>query len=791
MNVIAVGSGSTTISGIGTENGAKGINMTAFRNTLGSLAIALATLWFDACPASELEAGSATPSTDEAMSGATQPAGSKTSTGDVLEEVTVTATRRSESQLDVPMTMSVIGAAALQAQEIKTFNDFATEVPNLSFNYGTPNGGWGGNTDDRGVSIRGIQGGDTTGFYIDDLPIPTSMTPRVLDLERIEVLKGPQGTLYGARSMGGTVRMITGEPDLSNFSGFALAQGTSIDGGGNGYETYGILNVPIINDTLAIRLTPYRGQDGGYINRVWPTTPGSTVLDEDKNTAETEYEGVMTSLLWKPTNELRIRPTLIYQLSTTNGLPLGDYSAENLTNFRNFDIAEGITDRFSIEGITIDYTSPIGTITSATDYLNRRTDDREDVSEFTAYAFGTPLLASPINQATTTHIFNQELRFVSNWEFPVQLTAGVFYNSQTGSLDNRQPIAAFLPIFGTDMAEAVHNRTSAEERALFGELTYKFTSEWSATLGMRYSQDRSDATLYAWGVAFGPPTEAQAVITPTSERDDVFTPKFLLKYEPNSNLNIYADAAKGFRPGSGEVAPPLALCASQYQDFHLTPAEVSSYRPDSLWSYELGAKMRTDDRRFSINPAVYWIDWTDVRQFLPLSCGFAAILNSGKARSRGAEFDFSAVPIEHLTLNGGIGYDDAKIVEPGQFVPYPAAGSPIQQVAPWTGNFSAQYDLWIASNVKMSMRGDYSYTDHSYSETTSPQFPLVRPSYSLVNLRTALDVKSSEFALFVKNVGDTHPNYGEQYSIAGFVPGRLRWTTGVPRTYGIEFSQKF
>jgi iron complex outermembrane recepter protein len=765
--------------------------MSAFRSTLGSLTMALAALWFGACPASELETGHSTASTEQSTPGAMQPAGSKVSTDDGLEELTVTATRRSESQLDVPLTMTVIGAAVLEAQEIKTFNDFATEVPNLSFNYGTPNGGFGGNTDDRGVSIRGIQGGDTTGFYIDDLPIPTSMTPRVLDLQRIEVLMGPQGTLYGARSMGGTVRMITGAPDLSDFSGFVLAQGTSIDGGGNGYEGYGILNVPIINDTLAIRVTPYRGQDGGYVNRVWPATPGSTVLDEDKNTAETEYEGVVTSLLWKPEDGLSIRPTLMYQSSTTNGLPLGDYSADNLINFRHFDIPEGVTEQFSIEGVTIDYSMPIGTITSATDYLNRRTDDREDVSEFTAYAFGTPLLPSPINQATTMHIFNEELRFVSTWQSPLQLTAGLFYNSQTSSLDYRQPIAGFVPIFGTDMAAANHNRSVAEERALFGELTYKFTSQWSATLGGRYSQDRSDATLDAWGVAFGPPTEAQALVIPTSERDDVFTPKFLVKFEPNSNLNIYADAAKGFRPGSGEAAPPLALCASQYAAFHLTPEEVQSYKPDSLWSYELGAKARTDDRRFSLNPAVFWIDWTNVRQFLPLSCGFAAILNSGKARSRGAELDFSAVPIEHLTLNGGIGYDDARIVEPGQLVPYPAAGSPIQQVAPWTGNFSAQYDMWIASNMKVATRGDYSYTDHSYSATTSPQFPLVRPSYSLLNLRTALDVKSSEFALFVKNAGDAHPNYGEQYSIAGFVPGRLRWTTGVPRTYGVEFSQKF
>lgn len=193
-----------------------------------------------------------------------------------LAEVTVTAQRRTETEVNVPMSMSVLSQQTLQTEEVKTFNDFATQVPNLSFNYGGSPGGTGtigGNTDDRAVAIRGIQGGDTTGYYLDDLPLPLSVTPRVLDLSRIEVLEGPQGTLYGARSMGGTIRMITNAPDLNHFSGFVLGQGTTIDAGGNGYEFYGIFNVPLVTDTLALRITPFKGQDGGFINRKWSETP--------------------------------------------------------------------------------------------------------------------------------------------------------------------------------------------------------------------------------------------------------------------------------------------------------------------------------------------------------------------------------------------------------------------------------------------------------------------------------------------------------------------------------------
>ncbi len=720
-----------------------------------------------------------------------QPAGDSAA----LQEITVTATRRSLEVIEVPMAMTVISPAALEAQEIKTFNDFAAIVPNLSFNYGS-GGAFGGNTDDRAVAIRGIQGGDTTGFYIDDLPIPISMNPRVLDLERIEVLKGPQGSLYGARSMGGTVRMITAAPDLTKTSAKFVSQGTAIDGAGRGYQVYGTLNVPLITDKLALHVTPYTGRDGGYINRVWPTTPGGSTFDRQSNSAATKYSGVMSSLLWHPSDTLKIRPTLIYQSSNQNGLPLGDYSADNLTNIRHFDIPEGVAERFWIGGVTAELSLPWGTFTSATDYLRRHTENDEDISEFTAFVFGTPFFPSPVHQETTSRIWNQEVRFTSSWSGPVQLTAGLFYNHQSTTVDFLQAIDEFIPLFGISTVAANHGEIATDERAVFGELTYNINSDWSATVGGRYSKDRQNFLLYAWGIAFGPPTQADVVLdeTPFSgdsrAQDGVFTPKFLVKYQPNGNLNIYASASKGFRPGSAQVPPAVSLCADQYAALGLTPEQLKSYKPDSVWSYEIGSKMRSADRRFAVNASLFWVDWTNIRATLPFSCGFSALINSASARSRGAELEVSAIPVEHVTLNAAIGYTDAKILSPGTLVPFPTAGSKIQQVAPLTGSFSAQYDRDLGADWRMMLRGDYSYTDKSYSNTTSV-IPELRPAYSLVNLRAGLDYKSTEFALFVKNVGDEHPNLGQQYSIGGFVPGRLRWTTGVPRTYGVEFSWRY
>jgi outer membrane receptor protein involved in Fe transport len=725
-----------------------------------------------------------------------------------LQEVVVSATRRSEVQLNVPMSIAVLSADTLREAEVKSFNDFGTLVPSLSFSYGAGSA-YGGNTQDRAVAIRGIQGQDTTGFYLDDLPLPISLSPRILDIQRIEVLRGPQGTLFGADSMGGTIRLITTSPDLNKFSGFLDGQASSVDGGGNGYQIYGTLNAPIVDDKLALRITPFVGQDGGYINRLWPITPPdsaatpSTVppgpYSEQKNTAQNEYYGVDASLLWKPTSNLTIRPRSIYQHSSVNGLPLGNYSADNLNNVFHFDVPEGTTDRFWINGVTIDFETGVGTITNAFDVMDRHTGDNENLTEFTAFVLGTPMAPAPVSQFDETHIVNEELRFVSGWQSPLQLTAGFFYNRQSYHLEFTQPVPeALSPVLApSTVIAANYYERFQDERALFGELSYQFTPQWSATLGGRYSKDSSSSNTWAWGAAFPPAqTLEEAVPFATSEHDSVFTPKVVLRYQPSGNLTVYADAAKGFRPGNGQLPPPLDLCGDALASLGLTQEQLSTYKPDSVWSYELGAKALTVDHRYQLNAAIYWINWDNFRAQLPLPCGFAAVVNAGKAVSRGVELDFSAVPMTNLTLEGGFGYDNAEIRDAGSLVLSPPVwwqipGSKLTGVAPITAHFSAAYRIPLTGGRGLELRADYSFTDQSLTATTNPYEPYVRPSYSLLGFRTAFTTGNAQFALFVRNALDQHPNYGEQYSIGGFVPDRLRWSTGVPRTYGLEISHTF
>ncbi len=734
--------------------------------------------------------------------------------GGQLQEVVVTAERRSEEQQNVPMSIAVISPEQMQQSEVTDFNDFAVQVPNLNFDYSG-----GGSVDDREVAIRGIEGPNTTAFYLDDLPMDISLDPRVVDLNHIEVLEGPQGTLYGARSMGGTIREVTTAPDLTKFSGVADAQGGKLDGGSGSYLGYLTLNIPIITDTLAVRFTPYRGQDGGWITRAWPVpgyTPGvssygpgiqSTTTYEcnctpgkEENTAQDDYDGINAQILWKPSSNLAIRPKFLYQKLDSNGLPLGNYSASNTTNYMHFDIPEGIWDRWMFYGGTIDYTTPFGTFTSATSGLDRHTRDYEDVSEFTAFSYETPLLASPINVIGNEQDITQEIRFASSWKGPLQLNGGYYYERNEEWAAFNQYIVGFGDspngyggTYGTNQTAELWSPTNTWTKAYYGQLIWNINSQWSVTWGERYSWDIFETGGKLWGaIAYPYTTYAASQLTlAAAESDHILTPRYVLQYQPNPNLNLYADAAKGFRPGGGQVPPGLNLCASDYAMDHLTPSELSHFGPDWVWEYELGEKAYLDNRRFSINSSLFYINWTDIQEFLIFECGEGGTINSGKAVSKGAELDFSAVPIHGLTLNGGIGYDYARITEPGALISVPPAGSPIQEVAPLKMNAAGDYTHPLNANMNWDFHLDWDYTAHRYSVANSPEFPRLIPAYFLINSRFSILRGPGEYSLFVKNMGGIHANLSDELSNAAEDPGRPRWTEGAPTEYGVEARYAF
>ncbi len=329
-----------------------------------------------------------------------------------LETITVTAQKRSESEQSVPLSMTTFSAAALQQKEINTFFDYATKVPNLAF---APTGDGVGTA--RTVSIRGISGDNVTGFYIDDTPLPDSLDPRVLDIDHIEVLRGPQGTLYGARSMGGLVRIVTKAPNLSTSEG-TVHGGLSYTDRTNqpNWTADGVFNMPIVQDQVALRLSFFTDDEAGYFKRSFCTDPAAAMtlactplatsgITTVNNVAKNDSYGGAAALTIKINDTLTITPRVMQQRSDYNGFPLADYrsipgngigypvpsgpvtlprplSPSGFTQARWFNVPEGGYDAWALYSIALNWKTGFGELVSSTAYFTRKVNETEDESDF-------------------------------------------------------------------------------------------------------------------------------------------------------------------------------------------------------------------------------------------------------------------------------------------------------------------------------------------------------------------------------------------------------------------------
>ena len=703
--------------------------------------------------------------------------GAEGADGPALEEVVVTATKRSVDLQEVPLSITALSAKTLEQSGALTFEDYAAKIPNLTYAAGF------GFIDGRQVAIRGVQGTNTTAFYIDDLPIPPTMDPRVLDLQRIEVLRGPQGTLYGARSEGGTIRLITEAPDLNRFSARAHALGTAIDAGGKSYQVDGAVNLPLLPGQVAARIAVYDGQDGPFINRTFPDSSDPSLIHRVQ-VARDNVSGVTASLLWQVAAGLTIRPILMTQTSTLNGWPLSDITPDTLTQRRSFDIPEPAHDRWTSGGVVIKLAKEWGELTSASSWFSRRADETEDGTDFVAYALGTPLLPAALVTTKPSHRFVEELRFVSSLPGPWQLTGGVYWLREKADYNQILNVpgvnAASGGAFGTDLVYGAPGPGFTHETAGFGELTYRVSSRWALTAGARYTQVIDSRFFYESGIAVGGGNNGGG-----TESEDLITPKAVIQYEASRDSNFYVLASKGFRPGNGQAAPPVGLCANDYATAGLTPQQLSRYSSDNLWNYEIGTKNRIADQRLAVNASLFWIDWKDLQQTAFFSCGFSYTFNAGAARSRGGELELAAAPLDRLNITVAVGYTDAVITRASPTSERPA-GSPVQQIAPWTLSGSGDYGVPLAGSLEAFARADWSYVDHSWSANNDLVNTSLRPSYTLANIRLGVRSERWDAAAFVNNVGNTHANLADDISEVGEVPGRPRIYVNPPRSAGLE-----
>jgi len=403
-----------------------------------------------------------------------------------VEEIIVTAQRREETVQNVPLSITALSARALQEKAVTSFFDYAGQVPGLAFGYTGDGSGTA-----RTISIRGISGDGATGFYIDETPVPDSIDPRVVDLQRIEALRGPQGTLYGARSMGGTVRLITQQPNLSDFEGWAKANGShTLNADTANYGLDAAVNLPLITDRMALRLVGFGQHDGGIFQRRFLTNPADvanlppnadpTALNglatsTAKDVGRTNSFGGAASLLIKLSSALSVTPRLLFQKSDANGLDYTDVGAypvpgptpptpppavnmhpAGFTQYRFFNLPESSSDRWTLASVAVKWETGVGVLSSSTSYLNRTVDETEDETDFLwqnllAPFDGAPLpdgssyhavpIASTIEELKQIHEFVQEVRFVSHLSGPLQYVAGAYFSDTRG----RVPYAGYYP----------------------------------------------------------------------------------------------------------------------------------------------------------------------------------------------------------------------------------------------------------------------------------------------------------------------------------------------------------
>jgi outer membrane receptor protein involved in Fe transport len=707
-----------------------------------------------------------------------------------LQEIVVSATKRSEDLQNVGLSITALTADQLESKGVEQFADYANSIPNLSFGIGAADGSLAA----RGIALRGIQGANTTGFYIDDTPVLETLDPHIVDVSRIEVLRGPQGTLYGAESMGGTVRIITAQPDASAVSGQVHVGTSATEHGSWNQLAEGDLNLPLVDHVLSVRISGfYQFDDGWFDKAIGPYSAPPTSVQTDVGSMK--YYGGQIALRFEPIEGLSFTPRVMYQHIDQDGVPYAENYASNLEQRQVYDIGEGGTDNWWLASFTVNYTVPLGTFVSSSAYFERKTFETEDDTDVLSLDVG---LASPIQSPITREIgmrrFAQEARFASTLPGPFQFILGGFYSGSTRPRDYEWTGQGLGAATGTssDLALAFIDSRHAGEYAAFGDASYDILSNLKATVGVRWFRDTATFTQYTNGLFFGGVPQIYNA-SPTSEKG--FTPKYLLEYKLTPDILAYASAAKGFREGGNNIAlppgPPPTGCDQDLANIGATASQVSTYKSDSLWNYEVGFKSSFLDRRFTLNGAAFVIDWNKIQQQISLPlCGYGLTGNSGAARSTGFELEFGGRPVPELTLGLSVGYEDARITEQGLDSPQ-KVGAPVYQVPGITGAANAEYERQVTANWSGFGRIDFSHVGGSFSANNAQINPLYRPAYSITDLRAGLRNERYEVTAFVKNLTNERANLGDAIMIGAQIPGQPHFVTNQPRTAGVEARIKF
>lgn len=751
-------------------NGLKRLGVRAFR---GALLLSAVPLW--TAPAAAQDAGVE----------AGEPAGAGM--------IVVTATRRQESLTDTSLAVSAITSEALERANVTSLQDLTRVEPSLTIqNYGAAF---------NQFIIRGIESetSATTGLYYDEVPllggIPSegggdgSPSLRLVDLERVEVLKGPQGTLFGSGSMAGTIRLIPSRPELGDLAARVSASGALVEHGQPLFQGDATVNLPV-GETVALRASGWTEVGGAFIDQ---TYAGQTF--EDVNDAF--VRGGRIAGLWEPVPDLTITATAVHQEITVDGtqnydLALGPYLSSAFSN-------EPYEDNFDLFSIIADYDLGFGTLTFAGSYSTFDFFRPKDTTPTNAF-FGLPGTARYVMDQEF-RVYTGEVRFASDFDGPVQLVAGAYYQDdrtrfqdaavQTDPLSGDPPCNSYDECIANNATAALEYATSlqrdVEQFALYGQADWEITPSLTATVGLRYfSADIANTAFALQDIA---DWFRGIVTTPYQTQDDEADESktsynFALRYEFTPDISVYARVASGFRIGGTNNAENAA------NNFGIViPASFGS---DSLWDYELGFKASLFDRLLYVELTGYRIDWS--AQQLPATDAtgaFTYVINAGESRIYGSELQLTANPAEGLTASLGVTYTDAELVEdlPPEVIASGViglAGDRIPRIPRWSVNAQAEYATPVGASAELYVGGNLTYRGSSFYEFESDPSGLMLSDYTLLGARVGVRTGRWDASLFVQNLTDTAAEAGIYASIDG-----VKVYSPRPRTIGVRLSASF
>ncbi|HEY2635468.1 MAG TPA: TonB-dependent receptor [Steroidobacteraceae bacterium] len=726
-----------------------------------------------------------------------------------LEDIIVTAEKRSESLEKVPMSVVAFSSESLAELGTEDFSSLAARIPGVTLNSAGPGR--------SSYSIRGIAsvGGNapTTGLYVDETPIlpsggdgaTASIDPDLYDLARVEVLRGPQGTLYGASSMGGTVRFITNQPNLAKTEGAVKVEGSDTQHGGGNVRLDAMYNMPLIDERAALRIVGTYKDFSGFIDReigVWapnpgaqppypvsPATPSSVVRDVNTE----KLYSLRTMLKIAVSDAFTITPSVWVQDLQMGGPPDYDVptgqSGGPLIQARPFNISEAYSDRFVLSNVTMNYDLGWGSLLSTTSYMHRQEttpdDQTEALEDNIPQGQFVPSVYAPI---VTTRELTEELRLAFNpagWA--LSGVTGAYFNNANrhyyvnfltpnyaALFSNAPSSAGYLPL--SDLNYSQHGDYSPKQSAVFAELNYAITSQWKATAGLRWYDLQYTTVRYEDGWSNGGPT-----LSTGQAKNTGFDPKAELSYQATEQQLYYLSASKGVRPGGVNTSNLAAKGCGQ---------DYGPYQPDSLWNYEAGAKTRWLDGAVTVNAAAYYIKWSDVQQGKTLACSYQITENAGAAVVHGGELEIQGNIGVHVQLGAGVGY--TKAVLAADAPPLDGVkGQQLENVPRWNGNASAKYLFNPLPEYDGFVRADGQYVGESYPDFDRTDPATFQRAYALLDLRSGIIHGAWEANLFVSNVFD------KQAALSRFITDnydastRSRIFTNRPRTAGLSLQWKF